>query len=296
MVGASPLEGSRIEGSGYPLALTGPAGDMQVIPAMPQRIVSMVLLGDEILTEIAAPGRLAGLTYFSTDPVSSNCVDRVPPKVTLVDDDPEQILSLEPDLLLASAYTETSFVRFMAQSGIPVLYLSGYNTIDDVRRNLRLIALATGDVERGEALVSTFDSRLEDVARRVAGLPRPRVLYFMGDSTTHGRGTTIDDIINRAGGTNVAATEAGINGVRRLAHEAAIALDPDVILLSRYGDGDDAVVRDRYLKNPDWREVSAVRTGRVYTILDRELINLSHHVASGVEGVARVLHPEAFTE
>ena len=50
------------------------------------------------------------------------------------------------------------------------------------------------------------------------------------------------------------------------------------------------------LADPAFADLRAVQTGRVVPIVDAHLTNVSHHIASGVEDVARALYPEAFPE
>ena len=43
-----------------------------------------------------------------------------------------------------------------------------------------------------------------------------------------------------------------------------------------------------------WRQVPAVRAGRVHEIPGAWIATVSHHAAQGLARVARVLHPKAF--
>ncbi len=294
LLGLRPLASSRIEGDAYPRVLVDPVGRRMEIPAKPRRVVSMILSGDEILADLGVLDRVKGLTYFAADPVSSNCAGKVPKELAFVDDNLEQVLSLEPDLLLVAGYTEAGFTRTLAAAGIPLLYLGGYYSFADIQENIRLIAAAVGEPERGRELAGNMERRIAAVEERVRGLSRPRVLFLMEGTGTHGRHTSVDAVIGAAGGINIASTEAGVEGMQRLSLEAAIALDPEVILVTRYTGGPDESVTDRYLKSRDWQDVQAVKTRRVYSVPDRSLINVSHYLADGVEQVARALHPEAF--
>lgn len=296
LIGVDRIPQSRVLGDSFPRTLVDPAGREKVLHEKPRRIISMILSGDEILMDLVEPDRIAGLTYFATDPASSNCAGRVPANIPAVDDNLEQVIPLEPDLMLVAGYTEATFVRPLISAGIPLLHMPGYHSLDNIRENITLISRATGEDERGAGILRRFDGRIEEVRYRVAGLPRPKVLFLFEGNGTHGAGTVIDEVITVAGGENIAATEAQISGTRQLSLESAISLDPEVILMTRYAEDPADPGPGRYLEDPNWREVRAVKNRRVHAVTYRSLITTSHYLADGVEAVARLLHPEAWSE
>jgi iron complex transport system substrate-binding protein len=106
-----------------------------------------------------------------------------------------------------------------------------------------------------------------------------------------GRGSLVGEILARAGGANV-AEEIGIVGPGEIGIETVLALDPEAIVMPNYADNTSAL---RALgATPLWREVPAVRAGRVLEIPGAWIATVSHHAARGLERVARLLHPEAF--
>ena len=104
----------------------------------------------------------------------------------------------------------------------------------------------------------------------------------------------IDDMVAAAGGTNV------FEDVRRQSLQATselvIARAPEVILELRgefgtIGPGD--IDRERQVWNA-LPSVPAVKTGRVYILVDSSVVVPGPRIADGVEKIARALHPEAF--
>ncbi len=254
----------------------------------------MVLSSDEILMDLIDPARIRGMTFLATDAISSNCASRIPKGMPAVHEDLEPVLALDPDLLIVAGYTDAGFTRTMVSAGVPLLHIAGYQSLSDIHQNIRLIARAVGEDDKGLELARQMDARIDAVRTRVKGLERPRVLFLIEGDGTHGGRTTINEVIEAAGGNNIAASEAGIIGSRVLSLEAAISLNPDVVLLMRYTDDPDDPIRDRYLKDPNWQEVKAVRTGRVYSVPYRSIISMSHYVADGAEAISKLLHPEAW--
>jgi iron complex transport system substrate-binding protein len=105
---------------------------------------------------------------------------------------------------------------------------------------------------------------------------------------TAGRGTVVDDMIRLAGGVNVAGEAPLANPV--LSSEAIVAADPEVIVLSPWSDSPEEVAQ-----RPGWDRTTAVRTGRVHRVPERERA-LQYPSPACVEGCASMLvpwlHPE----
>ncbi len=138
-----------------------------------------------------------------------------------------------------------------------------------------------------------MQQRIDAVAHRVKGRTRPRVLYYAPAGYTMGTETLIDEMIQGAGGVNV-AREIQLSGPGKLQLEVMLNLAPDVIIMGDWSltPGPQAV--RAILHHPMWQHVPAVANGRVYTIRGAWLTSVSHHAVHGLEAIAQRLHPEAF--
>jgi iron complex transport system substrate-binding protein len=283
---------TRRVGTGFPKALES-GGTAQTIPHAPVRIASLTVTADEILTAIAAPERIAAVTYFADDPAIEVGAGRAPARAARVrGQDPEGVIALEPDLVFVAHYTLESAVRILGSASIPVVRFQETRSYEDVAANVRLAAWAIGEEVRGEEVVSAMRRRLASVASRTAGHPQPRVLYYSAVGYTAGTGTLVDEKIRLAGGRNVAG-ELGLVGFKSVAIDVLVGLDPDVIVIPRWSADAVAPVLD-VTAAPAWRDAGAVRAGRVYAIAASGLTSESPDGATGVEELARLLHPEAF--
>jgi len=279
----------------FPRTVTDGAGRTLTLDTPPQRIASVSLGADEILLPLVGPERLAGVSYMAPDPAISNVADALDGVARAdLSGDPELLISLDADLVVLAAYNNPAALDQLLDADVPVFVLDDFNTLDDIRANIRLLGEATGTEIRAEALIAQMDARLEAVQQAVAGLPPVRALYYEPGGITYGPGSTVDQIITLAGGVNVVA-EADLGPYPLIDAEFVIAADPDVILLGGWyaASGDPLAA---LLADPAFADLRAVQTGRVVPIVDAHLTNVSHHIASGVEDVARALYPEAFPE
>lgn len=249
----------------------------------PRRIVSLNLAADEILLALTPPERIAALTSLADDPRFSNVATaarRIPHRVH---SNAEHVIALQPDLVIVSAFTSAAVKTPLRDAGVLLLELSRFTSFTEIARNILAVGRATGDAEAAQALVAEMERRI--------GAVRQRVLYYTAGAFTAGSGTTMDEIITAAGGSN-AATEAGIHGWKQIAHEAIVVLDPAVVLVS----GDSALrgLQESLLADPTLQDIAAVRHRRVYTVPRSYTSTVSHHIVRCVEAVAQVLHPDLF--
>ena len=109
-------------------SMTDDAGRTISVPIHPTRIVSLTYGTDEILTALLSPGRIAAYSkYAGDDGISFLTKDEVSRVGRTVDTEPEHILALAPDLVIASTSTPMQTVEVLTRSGVPV-YVSAIPT------------------------------------------------------------------------------------------------------------------------------------------------------------------------
>ncbi|MCS6800006.1 MAG: ABC transporter substrate-binding protein [Myxococcota bacterium] len=256
------------------------------------RVASASLTADEILLALLPPHRIVALGAFSDDPAVSHVADRARVIAGRVRRDPESVLPLAPDALFVDPFGLLASRPLLNRLRVPLIELPPVHSFEDVERCIRLVGAAVGRERQAEGLVETMQRRLDAVARRVHGRPRPRVLLLGPGGYTAGAGTLFDEQLRRAAGHNL-AVEAGLRGHARIAPERALALDPEVILYTEYRA--DALARPveprpALADDPLWAGTRAARHGRLVRVEPRELMTTSHHAVALVESLERVLH------
>ena len=285
-------QGTRVAGDGFPKVLIDQTGRRVVLPQKPTRIVSVTLATDEILLALVGPSRLLGVTYLAVDERISNMTQEAAAVPHQVRADPEQIISLQPDLVFVASYLRGEFIRLLQAAGLVLFQFQEYDSIAEVEQNIRLIGQVVGEEARAEALVAAMEARLQALAEQLRPIgTRPRVLYWGSQGYTAGRMTSMDDLITYAGGENLAATY-GLIGSANLSAEQVLAMNPQVIVSGSF-DQDGQRGLPPVLMHPALQGTDAVQHGRVYTIPSRYLVTISQFIVDGVEVFARVLHGTA---
>jgi len=267
-------------------ALLAAAATLAGAADVPRRVASINLSADEILVEILPPGRLVGVTRFADEPGTSNVVGRVPPSVFRFQKaDMERLVALAPDLVVVSEYTDADFLKLVERSGMRWHRMEGLDSIAGVRQAILDLGRVVGAEEAARGLVARYDATLSELTLRLAGAPRPRVLYWSGEMTA-GADTAIGALIECAGARNV-GREIGVQGVTPPGAERAFLADPDVILVSSWP-GMLEAVKD----HPLLSQLGAVRQGRIVVLPNERLIALSQYTADACWDLASLLHPD----
>lgn len=282
--------------------VTDDSGRQVSLPMHPKRIVSLTYGTDEILTALVSTDHIASYSkYAGDDGISFLTKDEVAKVGQRVDMEPEHILSLAPDLVIASTSTPAQTVEVLTRSGVPV-YVSGIQTtVEEMKEKVRGVARAVHEEERGETLVSDMDLRLASLEEKLSQIPpeKERVALGMSFRGILGKkGTLFSDVLRLAHVKDGAAVYEVPKGADAyLSLEILPKINPDVILLPTWkvkaGDDTKAFAKG-LLSNPAFREVTAVKERRLVPFSEKYKYVMSQHVVDAVEAAARAVYPEVF--
>ncbi|MEM9838182.1 MAG: ABC transporter substrate-binding protein [Pseudomonadota bacterium] len=146
----------------------------------------------------------------------------------------EGVLSVEPDLLLISgAARPQSALDQITASGVDIVSVETEYTPEIILKKIDVVAEALGLEAEGKAYAAKVQADIDDYKARVDALGvSPKALFFAsvpgGAPRAAGDNTAAGGVIEMLGGTNVFA---GQEGYKSLSLEAAVAADPDIILV-----------------------------------------------------------------
>jgi len=223
--------------------------------AKAERIVSLNLCADQILLELADPERIAALSFVARDPYLSYHAAEAK-RFPVVRGSADEVLLLQPDIVLAGTMSTRSTVSLLRRLGVPVIELTVAASLAEVRDQIRQIGSAIGEQVRAEALIATLDARLAAVAP-LAGSARPVAAVYQTNGHTIGAPSLIDDLLSQAGLVNLAPLVGlGVGGYLSL--ERLLAADPDVLLMEQYWPGA-ASLGQTLLRHPALKHAIAQR-------------------------------------
>lgn len=141
------------------LSVAGPSAAVTPSRDAPQRIVSLNLCTDQILLQLVGRERIVALSFLSQDPFSSVLHEQAQ-GLPVAYGSAEEVLTLEPDLVLVGTYTTRHTTALLRRFGIPVVAVPGAQSFAEVKEEIRTVARAVGEVGRGEVIIARFEARL----------------------------------------------------------------------------------------------------------------------------------------
>ncbi len=264
-----------------------PLADADAGAPVAHRVVSLSPSTTEAVAAVGALPALVGRSRYCDYPPE---VSKLPIVGGFVDPDLEAILALHPDLVVgARGPGGSSIADWLEARGVAV-YFPHTASIDEIATMILGIGDRVGHPKDAAQVVAKMRARLAAVAAAVKQEPPARTLLVFGVQPVVVAGPVGfgDEIIRRAGGVNVVHTGGSYP---MLDLEAIVGLDPQVVLDAAAGEehGHQRITSDA----PGWRDVRAVKDGRVVSLTDEAVLRPGPRVAEGVATVARALHPDA---
>ena len=268
----------------FPYETTDATGTELRLPAEPGRVVTLNPSAAQTMWEIGAAEKVVGLTKYAGYLKGADSRANVSGSTDIVV--VEKVVALEPDLVVAPNATDRETVEQLRGAGLTVYHFEEAESIEDVYAKTRTIGRLTGECAGAEETVGWMQSRIGTVRNAVEGESRPDVLYaFFG--FTAGRGTFIHEVIETAGGNNVAA-DYNITGYRKPNPEVVVEADPDWIVRN----DENPVGLDPTALN----RTTAGRTNRTVVVQIEHVNQPAPRVVRAIETLAAHFHPEAYAE
>ena len=198
----------------------------------PQRIVSLNLCADQYLLALADPGQIAALTVFAHDPQMSAAAEQAA-RLPVSRGSAEQVLALRPDLIIASPTRRRETMEQLRGRRIATLDLPSAESYDAIVAQVRLVAAAVGHPQRGEALIARMNAELAKLPAQSGG--GATAAYYQRRGFLTGTGTLVDDLMRRAGLSNL-ATRLGKPSLARISLEEMALARPDYLIVETASD------------------------------------------------------------
>jgi iron complex transport system substrate-binding protein len=276
-----------ITASPFPATLTDFQTRSVTIPARPERLVSIGPSITAFLFALGAGPRVVGVDDFSDEPAEAATREHVGGiKVNF-----EKVVALKPDLVFTVKFSDGTIEKLQSAS-LNVLVVDP-QSVSDVAKTATLLGNAVG--ADGEALSRSIQQRVDAVKAKTATLTaRPRVYHEIDASDptkifTVGPGSYINDLIDIAGGTNIAARAA--SAYPQLSAEEILRTDPEIIVLAA---SDYAAKPAQVAARQGWSVIAAVKNGRIFTIEPNLINRPGPRVGEAAEAYAKLVHPELF--
>ena len=249
---------------------------------IPQRIVCLSAEAVDWLWRIGAWERVAGVTAYFIPP------GEVAPKPRVSgfsSANLDQIAKLNPDLVITFSDVQAVLAAGLIQQGFSVL-ATNQRTLAEAEATLALLARIVGCESAGEKLLEEFRERLAPVKNNH---PRARVYFEEWNGPLISGIAWVGELIERAGGADIfpglrtkrAASE------RVVSPEQVCHANPEIIFASWCGK---PVQIAEIASRPDWNNLAAVCTNRIYEIPGADILQPGFRLVHGFEWIKQHLH------
>ncbi|REE94511.1 iron complex transport system substrate-binding protein [Paenibacillus taihuensis] len=269
----------------YPLTVKDVTGTELTFQKAPERIVTLLPSETEVVYAIGAGSSVVGVDDFSNYPKEAASVTRIGG----MDADIEKIVSLKPELVLASYTMGQAVVDKLRSLGIQV-YATDPKTYDAVMDKIKQIGAILDKSSEAEAVAKHMADVREQVASAVKDAPKPNVYLEFSPGWTVGKGEFLDELITLAGGTNIATNQ----GWYEIDPEAVVKSNPEDIIYASMTlkEGEKNPILTAIETRPGWSTINAIKNKQVFEVDQDPLTRVGPRLAEGLLEVAKKLHPD----
>lgn len=243
----------------YPLTLTDAYGNEVTVEEEPETIVTVSPALTEIVYALGGEDKLIGRSDWDDYPAD---VFEVQSVGNIDMPDVELIVSLDPDVVLASSIFSEEAYNALTDAGITVVIIKDETSLDGVTLYIETVADVIGLHEEGQALAMGVSDEIAEIyneATETIADDEITVYYAMGfgeyGDFTAGPDTFINDIIEYAGCVNAASDADGWS----YSAEQLLAADPDIIIVPDWG-------YESFMETEPYTELTAVQNGTVIAV------------------------------
>lgn len=294
---------------GAEAAVKQPLGSVAPVQqnSVPARIVSTSLASDEVLIMLKdrqiptlskndapkLPWRgILAVSNRAVLPEESNVVEQARQIPLNFGGEPEAILAMEPDLIIAASFNRPELLSKLRAFKVPILLLKNFDSFTDLLGNIGAIGKAIGQENEAKQMQKQFRDRLQQIQRRIPigskekGVP---VLIYGGRDQIMAGETMANEIVTAAGGANLAAA-AGLKKWPTVTPEKIAAWSPRYVIAAGSRSQRTAILK-QLIEAPGWRQLEAIKQQKVILIPNQWMNSLSPFVLDAVDQLQQDLYP-----
>ena len=245
------------------------------------RVVALSAADCEFLYAIGAGDTLVGRGEYCDYPAE---VMEVPAVQSGMDTNIEQIIELEPQVLLMSTMAQTEEqIAALEEAGIKVV-VSDAQDIEGVYTALTMIGQLMGKEDEAAAVVDEMKTTFEEIAAESEG-SEEKTVYFEVSPLEYGlwaagSGTFMNEVAQMVGLKNCFDD---VPGWAEVSEEQVIERDPDYIVTITMYFGEGPTPEEEIMSRPGWQDITAVKNGAILNLQNNELSRPTPRLMDGAK-------------
>lgn len=261
------------------------------LPETVDRVVSLSPNITETIYALEKGSTIVGRTDYCNYPEQAT---QIPSVGDLLSPSVEQIIALDPQVVLISTLGQIQIIDALESAGITLFYINEPGTMEGTYGMITMVGEILSAKGKSAALIAEMKEVVQEVQSKVRQ-EKPVSTYYVagfgqwGDFSATGD-TFLHEIITLAGGNNVASD--GSNWTYSL--ERLIMHDPEVIILPATWGSTFEQTLEAFSSFEAYQGLTAVKQGRIYDVEADILNRQGPRSALAVKLLAQILHPELF--
>lgn len=277
------------------------AGNTIKLPESTEKIISLNPAATQTLIDLGLADKIVAVDEYSMTYADSLAKDI--PVYSMYEPDQESIISLGADIVFTSGMVyaggDNPYIN-VVNAGVCVADIPSSSSIAGIQDDIRFIGECTGTEAEAEKIVLDMQNKVDSIKAIGDTIPEDKkksVMFWLsvpGDDypTVYsiGKGTFLDEMINDIGAVNAGGSEEGWPA---FSEEAAIALDPDIILHSVTYIPD---VKAEISSRKGWENVKAVKNGEIYYVDENASNRPNAHITDAMIQMAKYIYPDEYAD
>lgn len=266
----------------FPVTETDQTGNDVTLDEPAAEVVVLDAASAQVFWEIGAEDRIVGMPieeYTAYLNGSTTRTDVTDGQRILV----ELVIELDPDLVIAPNFADETAIAQLRQAGVTVYQLPLEDSIVAIYTKTAIYGHFVGECKAANQTVAEMQRDIEAITTAVRDRQRPRVLYYFFGFTA-GDGTFIHDLIELAGGSNIAANE-GIDGYQEISDEVVVEADPEWIVSPSH-----AALHD----GEPFASTTAMQSNQTLVVDENLVSQAAPRVVIPLRSMAEAFHPPPF--
>ena len=220
-----------------------------------QRIISLGPYITEEIYLLGAQDKLVGCTVYCQRPPEAQEKEKVG---TVIQINIEKILTLKPDLVIATALTQKKDIEKLKKLGIKVIMFSSPKNFFEICSQFLELGRILGKYDLAKKIVQEVKDKVLEIKRKTKDLAKVKVFVEVGTNPlfTITKDSFVNDFIEFSGGINIAKdAKTGI-----YSRETVLKENPDVIIIATMG-----IIADKEKEIWEkYKNLEAVKNNRIY--------------------------------
>lgn len=247
----------------------------------PKKIVSLIPSNTEILFALGLGKEVKGVTAYDDYPKAAQKII----KVVSTEVDTEKIIAMKPDLVLgheSSLNFQKDAYKQLEEAKIPLFVVKDAQTLQSAEKTIEQIGQLTGTTDKAKAVVQRMEKQKASLQTKAAKQKKQPTVWIeiSNDLYTAGDNTFMNEMLDLAGGKNIVTKK----GYPKYNEEQVIKADPDVIITTYPN------AKQEIAKRKAWKNIRAVKDGRIYSLDADELSRPGPRLIDGAEEIYQAIY------